>query len=82
MSSSKPVRIPTYRLHKATGQVVVTLNGKDHYQSPGHDRRKAMLVRLLKLRADIDPLWLLMMHGGAHDRQQPKPNRDIRTPEG
>lgn len=24
-------RIPSYRLHKATGQAVVTLNGKDHY---------------------------------------------------
>lgn len=24
-------QIPSYRLHKATGQAVVTLNGKDHY---------------------------------------------------
>ena len=26
-----PVRIPTYRLHRPTGQAVVTLAGKDHY---------------------------------------------------
>src|SRR5690242_15562521 len=26
-----PARIPSYRLHKPTGQAVVTLNGKDHY---------------------------------------------------
>lgn len=25
------MRIPSYRLHKASGQAVVTLNGKDHY---------------------------------------------------
>ena len=24
-------RIPSYRLHKPSGQSVVTLNGKDHY---------------------------------------------------
>jgi hypothetical protein len=24
-------RIPTYRLHKPTGQAVVTLDGRDHY---------------------------------------------------
>ncbi len=24
-------RIPSYRLHKASGQGIVTLNGKDHY---------------------------------------------------
>ena len=23
--------LPSYRLHKPTGQAVVTLNGKDHY---------------------------------------------------
>jgi hypothetical protein len=26
-----PVRIPSYRLHKPTGQAVVTLSGKDQY---------------------------------------------------
>lgn len=24
-------RIPSYRLHKASGQAVVTLDGRDHY---------------------------------------------------
>lgn len=27
----KTLRVPSYRLHKPTGQAVVTLNGKDHY---------------------------------------------------
>ena len=27
-------RIPSYRLHKASGQAVVTLNGRDHYLGP------------------------------------------------
>src|ERR671929_213785 len=26
-----PARIPSYRLHKPSGQAVVTLSGKDHY---------------------------------------------------
>lgn len=31
MTMTRPQRIPTYRLHKPSGQAVVTLNGKDHY---------------------------------------------------
>src|SRR5262245_37860611 len=27
----KSLRLPSYRLHKPSGQAVVTLNGKDHY---------------------------------------------------
>jgi hypothetical protein len=27
-------KIPSYRLHKASGQAVVTLNGRDHYLGP------------------------------------------------
>ena len=31
MTTKKSARIPSYRLHKASGQAVVTLGGKDHY---------------------------------------------------
>jgi len=31
MSSTRSIRIPAYRLHKPSGQGVVTLDGKDHY---------------------------------------------------
>lgn len=34
MSRKSTRRIPSYRLHKATGQAVVTLAGKDHYLGP------------------------------------------------
>jgi hypothetical protein len=27
-------KVPLYRLHKASGQAVVTLNGRDHYLGP------------------------------------------------
>jgi hypothetical protein len=27
-------RLPKYRLHKASGQAIVTLNGFDHYLGP------------------------------------------------
>ena len=30
----KPDRIPRYRRHKASGQAVVTLSGRDHYLGP------------------------------------------------
>ncbi len=31
---SQSLRVPGYRLHKPSGQAVVTLNGKDHYLGP------------------------------------------------
>jgi hypothetical protein len=31
MPDASIVPVPSYRSHKATGQAVVTLNGKDHY---------------------------------------------------
>ncbi|MDY7109817.1 MAG: tyrosine-type recombinase/integrase, partial [Planctomycetota bacterium] len=30
-TTKSPTRIPSYRLHKATGQAIVTLDGRDHY---------------------------------------------------
>jgi integrase len=30
----KPIRIPSYRLHKSSGQAIVTLSGRDHYLGP------------------------------------------------
>src|SRR5262245_16623826 len=48
-------RPPSYRLHKATGQAVVTLDGRDHYLGP-HDTPES--------RAEYDRLiaeWL--QHG-------------------
>lgn len=41
-------RNPSYRLHRATGQAVVTLSGKDHYLGPhGSPESKAEYDRLL-----------------------------------
>lgn len=41
-------RIPSYRLHKATGQAVVTLSGRDHYLGRhGTPESKAAYERLL-----------------------------------
>lgn len=34
MSANQRPRVPSYRLHKASGQAVVTLSGKDHYLGP------------------------------------------------
>lgn len=31
MAASRPPNVPSYRLHKPSGQAVVTLNGRDHY---------------------------------------------------
>ena len=31
MPKLKEGQVPTYRLHKRSGQAIVTLNGKDHY---------------------------------------------------
>ena len=30
-NKTNPTRPPSYRLHKASGQAVVTIGGKDHY---------------------------------------------------
>ena len=41
-------KVPSYRLHKASGQAVVTLNGKDHYLgtygSPDSHQRYEVLL--------------------------------------
>jgi integrase len=34
MQRNRKVRIPTYRLHKASGQAVVTIRGRDNYLGP------------------------------------------------
>src|SRR5208283_4891335 len=61
ISNSKPIHIPHYRLHKATGQAVVTLNGKDHYLGKhGSTASKEAYERLITE-------WL------AHHRQLPCP---------
>jgi hypothetical protein len=41
-------RIPRYRLHKRSGQAIVTLNGRDHYLGPhGSQTSKAEYDRLI-----------------------------------
>jgi hypothetical protein len=41
-------RLPSYRLHKPSGQAVVTLNGKDHYLGPhGTEASRAAYDRLV-----------------------------------
>jgi integrase len=44
----RPPRIPSYRLHKPSGQAVVTLSGRDHYLGPhGTDSSRAEYDRLV-----------------------------------
>ncbi len=47
-SSSRPRRQPSYRLHKARGCAVVTINGKNHYLgkygSPESHEKYARLI--------------------------------------
>ena len=33
---TKPRKLPSYRLHKPTGQAVVRITGHDHYLSASH----------------------------------------------
>ena len=48
MPNANPNRTPSYRKHKATGQAVVTLNGKDHYLGNfGTKRSKDAYDRLI-----------------------------------
>ncbi len=54
-------RLPSYRLHKKSGQAVVTLNGKDHYLGPhGSKSSKQQYDRLISE-------WI------ANDRRTPEP---------
>jgi hypothetical protein len=47
-SSSRPRKQPSYRLHKARGSAVVTINGKNHYlgkhNSPESHEKYARLI--------------------------------------
>ncbi len=52
MVNDKSDRVPRYRLHKATGQAVVTLNGRDHYL--GKHKTKASKTAYERLIAE----WL------------------------
>ncbi|WP_169973101.1 tyrosine-type recombinase/integrase [Tautonia rosea] len=46
--SNRPVRTPSYRHHKRSGQAVVTLNGRDHYLGPhGSPESRAEYDRLI-----------------------------------
>jgi integrase len=46
--SDRSLRTPSYRLHKPTGQAVVTLSGRDHYLGPhGTTESRAEYDRLL-----------------------------------
>ncbi|MCZ6573186.1 MAG: tyrosine-type recombinase/integrase, partial [Planctomycetota bacterium] len=48
MSSRKPRRVPSYRLHKGSRQAVVTLEGRDHYLGKfGSDDSQAEYERLV-----------------------------------
>ncbi len=45
-------KVPSYRLHKASGQAVVALNGRDHYLGPhgspeGHEEYRRVLQEWL-----------------------------------
>jgi integrase len=45
---ARPQRTPSYRLHKPSGQAVVTLSGRDHYLGPyGTDASRAEYDRLI-----------------------------------
>ncbi len=48
MAPRKRSRVPSYRLHKSSGQAVVTLVGRDHYLGPhGSKRSRAEYDRLI-----------------------------------
>lgn len=48
MQRPRKVRIPTYRLHRPSGQAVVILRGKDHYLGPyGSERSRGEYDRLV-----------------------------------
>jgi hypothetical protein len=50
MKHHRRPRVPSYRLHKASGQAVVTLDGKDHYLGKhGTPESQAKYERLLAL---------------------------------
>ncbi len=54
MPSRKP-RVPSYRLHKSTGQAVVTLGGRDYYLGPYNSTKShAEYRRLLAEWAAVD----------------------------
>ena len=53
-------RIPVYCLHKASGQAVVRLDGRDHYLGP-HDTEESR-ERYAALIAE----WLTHKHSGDH----------------
>lgn len=62
MSSSgkrgrKPSLVPSYRLHKASGQAIVTIAGKDHYLGPyGSEISRQRYGELVAARAAGRPL--------------------------
>lgn len=48
MATKRAPRVPGYRLHKPSGQAVVTLGGKDHYLGRhGSDESRAKYQRLV-----------------------------------
>jgi integrase len=65
MPKLSATRTPSYRKHQATGQAVVTLNGKDHYL--GRYKSKAS-------RDEYDRLIAEWLAGG---RQLPDPGHDL-----
>ena len=50
--SGRPSRVPSYRLHKASGQAVITTRGRDFYlgkhstpaSREAYDRRSALII--------------------------------------
>lgn len=59
MPNARKSTIPSYRLHKPSGQAVVTLNGRDHYLGPWDTSAS---------RAEYDRL---ISEWAAHGRQLP-----------
>ena len=50
-------RPPSYRLHKASGQAIVTLNGRD--QRAGQENRPEEQVDTAHEAHSIPPVWVL-----------------------
>src|SRR5262245_22025624 len=61
----KTLRTPTYRLHRPTGQAVVTLNGRDHYLGR-HGTPES--------RAEYDRLLAEWLANGRHAPAPPEPD--------
>lgn len=64
MAASRPPKVPSYRLHKPSGQAVVTLNGCDHYlgvhgTEESNTRYRRIVAEYLEHGGELPEAWSL-----------------------